>query len=70
MSTPKTSVTVASTVDLAPDMPGYQLRLRNVVFEPGGAIGVQRHPGRDTDGGPGGRRRAGVYPWQGHHRVA
>ena len=26
---------VVSTVDLAPDMPGYQLRLRNVVFEPG-----------------------------------
>jgi quercetin dioxygenase-like cupin family protein len=46
MSTPKTSVTVASTVDLAPDMPGYQLRLRNVVFEPGGVIGMHSHKQR------------------------
>jgi quercetin dioxygenase-like cupin family protein len=46
MSTPKTSATVVSTVDLAPDLPGYQLRLRNVVFEPGGRSGMHSHQGR------------------------
>jgi quercetin dioxygenase-like cupin family protein len=40
MATPKTSATVVSTVDLAPDIPGYQLRLRHVVFEPGSVIGM------------------------------
>jgi quercetin dioxygenase-like cupin family protein len=37
---------VVSTVDLAPDMPGYQLRLRNVVLEPGGTIGMHSHKDR------------------------
>ena len=46
MATPKMSATVVSTVDLAPDMPGYQLRLRNVVFEPGGMIGMHNHKER------------------------
>jgi quercetin dioxygenase-like cupin family protein len=46
MATPKTSATVVSTVDLAPDMSGYQLRLRNVVFEPGGVVGMPSHQGR------------------------
>ena len=46
MSTLKTSATVVSTVDLAPDLPGYQLRLRNVVFEPGGMIGIHSHQDR------------------------
>ena len=38
--------TVVSTVDLAPDLQGYQLRLRNVVFEPGGVIGMHSHKER------------------------
>jgi len=46
MSTPKTSATVVSTVDLAPDMPGYQLRLRNVIFEPGSMAGMHNHKER------------------------
>lgn len=46
MATPKTSATVVSTVDLAPDMSGYQLRLRNVVFEPGGVSGMHSHQER------------------------
>jgi quercetin dioxygenase-like cupin family protein len=46
MATPKTRATVMSTVDLAPDMPGYQLRLRHVVFEPGGVIGMHSHQER------------------------
>ena len=37
---------VVSTVDLAPDMPGYQLRFRNVVLEPGGVIGMHSHKER------------------------
>ena len=46
MSTPQTSATVVSTVDLAPDLPGYQLRLRHVVFEPGSMIGMHSHQDR------------------------
>jgi|SRR6516225_1256244 quercetin dioxygenase-like cupin family protein len=46
MSTPKMHATVMSTVDLAPDLPGYQLRLQNVVFEPGDVIGMHRHKDR------------------------
>jgi quercetin dioxygenase-like cupin family protein len=46
MSTPQTSATVVSTVDLAPDMPGYQLRLRHVVFEPGSVAGMHNHKNR------------------------
>ena len=46
MSMPQTSATVVSTVDLAPDMPGYQLRLRHVVFEPGSVAGMHSHQGR------------------------
>jgi quercetin dioxygenase-like cupin family protein len=37
---------VVSTVDLAPDMPGYQLRLRNIAFEPGGVAGIHSHKDR------------------------
>jgi quercetin dioxygenase-like cupin family protein len=37
---------VVSTVDLAPDMPGYQLRLRNITFEPGGVAGIHSHKDR------------------------
>ena len=46
MATPKTSATVVSTIDLAPDMPGYQLRLRNLVFEPGSMSGMHNHKER------------------------
>ena len=46
MATPKTSATMVSTIDLAPNMPGYQLRLRHVVFEPGGVIGMHSHQER------------------------
>jgi quercetin dioxygenase-like cupin family protein len=37
---------VESTIDLAPDMPGYQLRLRTITFEPGGAAGFHSHKQR------------------------
>jgi len=37
---------VVSTVDLAPDMPGYQLRLRKLTFEPGGVAAVHSHKDR------------------------
>src|SRR2546429_8766643 len=37
---------VESTVDLAPDMPGYQLRLRRITFEPGGVAAVHSHKDR------------------------
>ena len=37
---------VVSTVDLAPDMAGYQLRLRNITFEPGGVAGIHSHRDR------------------------
>jgi quercetin dioxygenase-like cupin family protein len=34
---------VMTTVDLAPDMSGYQLRARRIIFEPGGVAGVHSH---------------------------
>ncbi|TMQ19365.1 MAG: cupin domain-containing protein [Candidatus Rokuibacteriota bacterium] len=37
---------VMTTVDLAPDMPGYQLRARQIVFEPGGIAGLHSHKDR------------------------
>jgi quercetin dioxygenase-like cupin family protein len=46
MATQKTNATVVSTIDLAPDMPGHQLRLRNVVFEPGDVAGMHSHQAR------------------------
>ncbi len=35
-----------STVDLAPDMPNYQLRARTITFEPDGKVGVHSHKDR------------------------
>ncbi len=37
---------LVSTVDLAPDMPGYQLRIRRITFEPGGVAAVHSHKDR------------------------
>src|SRR5262249_39751406 len=37
---------LVSTVDLAPDMPGHQLRLRKITFEPGGVAAVHSHKDR------------------------
>jgi quercetin dioxygenase-like cupin family protein len=37
---------VESTIDLAPDFPGYQLRLRTITFEPGGVAGFHSHKQR------------------------
>jgi quercetin dioxygenase-like cupin family protein len=37
---------VVSTVDLAPDMPGFQLRLRKLTFEPGGVAAIHSHKDR------------------------
>jgi quercetin dioxygenase-like cupin family protein len=37
---------VESTIDLAPDFPGYQLRLRTITFEPGGVAGLHSHKQR------------------------
>jgi quercetin dioxygenase-like cupin family protein len=37
---------VESTVDLAPDFPGYQLRIRTITFEPGGVAGFHSHKDR------------------------
>ena len=37
---------VVGTIDLAPDMPGYQLRLRHIVFEAGGVAGMHSHKER------------------------
>ena len=37
---------VVSTIDLAPDMPGYQLRLRRLTFEPRGVAAVHSHKDR------------------------
>jgi quercetin dioxygenase-like cupin family protein len=37
---------VVSTIDLAPDNPGYELRMRNLVFEPGGVAGIHSHKER------------------------
>ena len=38
--------TLESTIDLAPDFPGYQLRLRTITFEPGGVAGFHSHKDR------------------------
>jgi quercetin dioxygenase-like cupin family protein len=35
-----------STIDLAPEFPGYQLRLRTITFEPGGVAGFHSHKQR------------------------
>src|SRR2546428_14167827 len=37
---------VKSPIDPAPDMPGYQLRLRTITFEPGGVAGFHSHKQR------------------------
>ena len=37
---------VVSTVDLGPDIPGYQLRLRRLTVEPGGVAGIHSHKDR------------------------
>ncbi len=37
---------VVSTIDLAPDMPSYQLRLRTITVEPGGVAGLHSHKDR------------------------
>ena len=37
---------VESTIDLAPDFPGYQLRLRTITIEPGGVAGFHSHRDR------------------------
>jgi quercetin dioxygenase-like cupin family protein len=37
---------VVSTVDLAPDIPGLQLRLRTISIEPGGHAGIHSHKDR------------------------
>jgi quercetin dioxygenase-like cupin family protein len=35
-----------SVVELAPDFPGFQLRLRTITFEPGGVAGIHSHKDR------------------------
>ena len=37
---------VVSTVDLGPDIPGHQLRLRRLTVEPGGVAGIHSHKDR------------------------
>jgi quercetin dioxygenase-like cupin family protein len=37
---------VESTVDLAPDFPGYQLRIRTITFEPGAVAAFHSHKDR------------------------
>lgn len=37
MAISETGATVAGTIDLGPDMPGYELELRYPVLEPGAA---------------------------------
>ena len=37
---------VEGTIDLGPNFPGYQLRLRTVTFEPGGVAGFHSHKDR------------------------
>ena len=37
---------VVSTIDLGPDMAGYQLRLRKIIFGPGGVAAVHSHKER------------------------
>jgi quercetin dioxygenase-like cupin family protein len=39
-------VKLLGTIDLAPEMPAHQLRLRSVVVEPGGVIGLHGHSDR------------------------
>ena len=39
-------VKAMGTIDLAPDMPAHQLRLRSVLVEPGGLIGIHSHKDR------------------------
>lgn len=34
---------VEGTVDLGPDIPGYQLRLRTITLEPGGVVALHSH---------------------------
>jgi quercetin dioxygenase-like cupin family protein len=34
---------VVSTIDLGPDLPGYQLRLRKVTVAPGGIVALHSH---------------------------
>ena len=37
---------VASAIDLGPDIPGLQLRLRMITFEPGGFVAIHSHKER------------------------
>ena len=37
---------VVGTIDLAPDMPNYQLRLRTITVDPGGVAGLHSHKDR------------------------
>ncbi len=37
---------VMGTVDLGPDIPGLQLRLRMITFEPGGVVAIHSHKER------------------------
>ena len=37
---------VMGTVDLGPDIPGLQLRLRMITLEPGGVVGIHSHKER------------------------
>ena len=39
---------IESTVDLAPNFRGYQLRLRTISFEPGGVAGLHGHKDRPS----------------------
>jgi quercetin dioxygenase-like cupin family protein len=39
-------VAALGMIDLAPDMPAHQLRLRSVLVEPGGVIGIHGHKDR------------------------
>ncbi|HEU0198507.1 MAG TPA: cupin domain-containing protein [Nevskiaceae bacterium] len=46
MSESKINITTSGTVDLGPDLPGYELQLRHLVVEPGGATGLHSHAKR------------------------
>jgi quercetin dioxygenase-like cupin family protein len=37
---------IENTIDLAPEFPGYQLRLRTITFEPGGVAAFHSHKER------------------------
>src|SRR5262245_52340657 len=39
-------IKLLGTIELAPEMPAHQLRLRSVVVEPGGVIGLHSHGDR------------------------